>query len=79
MTFAIGDAVIVTSGLAKGRTGRIKAPWSSFFEKGKRIPQWVVNSGQAGDLVPQRILREDYLAKHVDGGAADAVNLTGAE
>lgn len=63
MSFAIGDEVEVTNGLAKGRTGRIKAPWSSFFERGKRIPQWVVNSGETGDLVPQRILREDYLQK----------------
>ncbi len=81
MTFAIGDDVEVTNGLAKGRRGRIKAPWSSFFEKGARIPQWLVNSADSGDLVRQRILREDYLRK-IDRLARqlDAEpNATGAE
>lgn len=81
MTFAVGDPVEVTNGLARGRRGRIKAPWSSFFEKGKRIQQWVVNSGDAGDLVPQRILREDYLRK-IDRLARQLEaepNATGAE
>lgn len=51
-----GVSVEVTGGMARGAIGRIKEQWPRPFSRD--IRQWLVTFD---GLIPQRVLREDYL------------------